>query len=185
MRKVARTSVVFLVGILSVLAGGRPICAAVCPGPSGSTIACGPLQYHGGPFLETFTIHPLYYGQWTKSQIDTQQAYLVNLAAYMSGKNAPAFQQPMMKQYGVDQVTVAAAKTANSGAAVHALTRDEIVTIIGNNQASGNLPGWGPHKLFVVFPGKGFTLVGCTDAGTTLRNRSRPSGRSSRSMRRQ
>jgi hypothetical protein len=165
MRKVARTSVVFLVGILSVLAGGRPICAAVCPGPSGSTIACGPLQYHGGPFLETFTIHPLYYGQWTKSQIDTQQAYLVNLAAYMSGKNAPAFQQPMMKQYGVDQVTVAAAATANPDATVHALSRDEIVTIIGNNQASGKLPGWGPHKLILVFPGKNFTLVGCTGCG--------------------
>jgi hypothetical protein len=165
MQKVKRLSPAVLIGILSVLAGGRPILAAVCPGPHGSTIDCGPLQYHGGPFLEKFEIHPLYYGQWTKSQIDTQQAYLVNLAAYMSGTNAPAFQQPMMKQYGVEQVTVAAAQTANPDAKVHALSRDEIVNIIGNNQTSGRLPGWGPHKLIVVFPGKDFTLVGCDGCG--------------------
>ena len=89
MRKVEGLSVAFLIGILSVLAGGSPVRAAICPGPKGSTIKCGPLEYHGGPFLEKFEIYPLYYGTWTDAQIDAQQAYVVSLAAYMSGKNAP------------------------------------------------------------------------------------------------
>jgi hypothetical protein len=61
MRKAARLSLAFLIGTLGVLAGGRAV---------GS-----PLQYHGGPFLEKFEIYSLYYGIWTKSEIDTQQAF--------------------------------------------------------------------------------------------------------------
>lgn len=145
MRKVARLSVVFLIGILALLAGGRAVCQ--------------PLQYHGGPFLETFEIYPLYYGIWAESEIDTHHAFLVNLAAYMSGKNAPAFQQPMMQQYGVDKVTVAAAKTASPLAqSAKPLTRDDLLSIIGSNQATNNLPPFGPHVLIMVFPGKGFEL---------------------------
>ena len=85
--------------------------------------ATTPLQYHGGPFLQTFEIYPLYYGNWGASEITTQQAYVVNLAAYMSGEGAPAGEQPMMKQYGVNQVTVAAAATANPHATPVVLTR--------------------------------------------------------------
>ena len=141
MRKVARLAVVILIGILGVLAGGRA--------------AGSPLQYHGGPFPEKFEIYPLYYGIWAESEIDTQQAFLNNLAAYMSGKNAPAFQQPMMKQYGVDKVTVAAVETASPLAQSNdALTRDDLLSIIASNQAVNKLPPFGPHVLIMVFPAK-------------------------------
>ena len=86
MRKVTRWSAAFLIGILSVLAGGRVAWAARCPGSGGTTIECDPLQYHGGPFLETFEIYPLYYGTWTDAQIDAQQAYVVSLAAARRSK---------------------------------------------------------------------------------------------------
>ncbi len=148
MRKVARLSAAFLMGIMSVLTGraDSPV----------------PLQYHGGPFLETFEIYPLYYGIWTGSEIDTRQDYLVNLAAYMSGKNAPAFEQPAMKQYGVDQVTVAAAKTASPDAkpGSQPLSRDEVLNIIEANQDNGKLPAFGSHRLIVLFPGLGFSVSG-------------------------
>src|SRR5258708_38441255 len=75
-----------------------------------------PLQYHGGPILETCEIYPLYYGQWTKSEIDKWHTYVVNVAAYMSWTNAPASEQPMMKQYGVNTFTMGAPATANPDA---------------------------------------------------------------------
>jgi hypothetical protein len=152
MQKVKRSSVVFLIGFLSVIAGGRSAWAAT------------PLQYHGGPFLEKFEICPLYYGQWTQSEIDAQQAYLVNLAAYMSGKYAPTFEQPMMKQYGANDVTVASAATTNPHASAGVLTRAQIPTIIAANQASKNLLAFGPHRLIMVFTGKDVT-VDCGNTG--------------------
>ena len=161
MRKVTRWSAAFLIGILSVLVGGRAAWAARCPGAGGKTVECDPLQYHGGPFLETFEIYPLYYGQWTEAEIDAQQAYVVSLAAYMSGKNALVFQQPMMKQYGVDHVTVVAAKTATIpkvGSSV--LSLSDVLNIIAANQASGKLPAFGPHRLIIVFPGFGLSASG-------------------------
>jgi hypothetical protein len=72
MRKTASLSAAFLIGILCVLT----------PRPVRATTA---LQYHGGPFLQTFEIYPLYYGNWAESDITMQQAYVVNLAAYLSG----------------------------------------------------------------------------------------------------
>ena len=127
MRKIASLSAAFLIGILSMLA----------PKLGWATTA---LQYHGGPFLQTFEIYPLYYGNWAKSDITTQQTYVVNLAAYLSGENAPASEQPMMKQYGVNQVTVAAAATASPNAKPKALSRSALLSIIHSNQKSGTLP---------------------------------------------
>jgi hypothetical protein len=49
---------------------------------------------HGGLILQTFEIYPLYYGDWTPA---------------VSGQNAPAGEQPMLKQYGVNQVAPPAA----------------------------------------------------------------------------
>ena len=160
MRKVEGLSVAFLIGILSLLAGGSPVRAATCPGPDGSTIKCGPLEYHGGPFLEKFEIYPLYYGTWTDAEIDAQQAYVVSLAAYMSGKNAPASQQPMTKQYGVDHVTVAAAQTASANPGSSVLSQSDVLDIIADNQASKKLPDFGPNRLIILFPGSGFTASG-------------------------
>jgi hypothetical protein len=167
-RKITHLSVACLIG-LSVLAGGRAAWAAHCPGPHGTTVECDPLEHHGGPFLAKFEIHPLYYGEWKEAEIDAQQTYVVNLAAYMSGKNAPVFGQPMTKQYGVDDVTVAAAKTASPNVEPSVLSRQDILNIIAANQNNGKLPPFGPHTLIIVFPGPGFSASGkgsaCGNAG--------------------
>jgi len=151
-RKTASLSAAFLIGMLCVLT----------PRPVWATTA---LQYHGGPFLQRFEIYPLYYGNWAESDITTQQAYVVNLAAYLSGVGAPAGEQPMMKQYGVNQVTVAAATTASPDAKPVVLTRSALLTIIHANQKSRNLPAFGLHTLIVVFPAHGFTVTGCDGCG--------------------
>lgn len=152
MRKVLSLSVAFLFGILGALA---PRAAS----------ATTPLQYHGGPFLQTFEIYPLYYGNWSATEITAQQTYVVNLAAYMSGANAPASEQAMTKQYGVNQVTVAAAATASPSAKPVILTRSMVLNIIHGNQKTGNLPAFGPNTLIVVFPAHGFSVTGCNGCG--------------------
>ena len=152
MRKIASLSAAFLIGILSVLA----------PRLGWATT---PLQYHGGPFLQTFEIYPLYYGNWAESDITTQQTYVANLAAYMSGVGAPSGEQPMMKQYGVNQVTVAAAATASPAAKPQVLSSNALLKIIHANQKSGNLPAFGPNTLIVVFPAHGFSVNGCDGCG--------------------
>ena len=152
MRKIASLSAAFLIGILSMLAPRLGWAAT-------------PLQYHGGPFLQQFEIYPLYYGNWAESDITTQQTYVVNLAAYMSGENAPAGEQPMMKQYGVNQVTVAAVATASPAAKPKVLSHNALLNIIHANQKSGNLPAFGPNTLIVVFPAHGFSVTGCDGCG--------------------
>jgi len=152
MRKGLSLSVALLFGILGALA---PRAAS----------ATTPLQYHGGPFLQTFEIYPLYYGNWSATEITDQQTYVTNLAAYMSGANAPAGQQPMTRQYGVDQVTLAAAATASPSAKPVVLTRNAVLNIIHANQKTGNLPAFGPNTLIVVFPAHGFSVTGCNGCG--------------------
>jgi hypothetical protein len=172
MRKAERWPMALLVGILSVLAGGRAALAAPCK--TDPTVLC-PLEYHGGPILEKFKIYPLYYGVWTQAEIDEWQAYIVTVAAYMSGAAAPPFTQPMMKQYGVDQVTVAAPKRASPNAAPGAkptalypsgpiLSREFLLQVIADNQASKKLPDFGPNTLILVLPGDGFTVSGTGSA---------------------
>jgi len=140
-----------LTAVIGILAGARPACAQPYYA----------LEYWGGPVLETFTIYPLYYGAWSTADIDTQQAYLRSLSAYISGKDAPAGQQPLIRQYGVDAATVAAAKTANPTATPKTLKRADVLKIITNNQTAGKLPAFGPNSLLIVFPAHGFTLEGC------------------------
>ena len=81
----------------------------------------------------------------TDAEITTWQNYLVDLAAYMSGEKAPAFEQPMMKQYGIDHVDVAAAVRASPSATAgkNALTRKQVLDIIEAAQDDKNLPPFG------------------------------------------
>ena len=139
-----------------------------------------PLQYHGGPVLSSFTIYPLYYGSWDSADITAEQNYLNELAAYMSGQNAPAGQQPMMKQYGVNQVTVGPYATSgllkvpnipDPGAtspdpctAATCLWAGDVRYIIKTNQALG-LHAYGSEALIVVFPAHGIGLHGCNGCG--------------------
>ena len=140
-----------------------------------------PLQYHGGPVLSSFTIYPLYYGSWTAADITAEQDYLNNLAAYMSGQNAPAGEQPMLKQYGVNQVSVApyassgvlavpnkpdpGATSPDPCVAATCLWAGDVRYIIQTNQALKRLPAYGSETLIVVFPAHGIGLHGCNGCG--------------------
>ncbi len=124
----------------------------------------GPLQYHGGPVLESFTIYPLFYGKWNQTDIDAHQTFLVSLAAYISG--APSSEQPMMRQYGVTLVTVASSAKASPNAAPVVLHKADVRNIIHENQGAGGvLPAYGPHTLIVVFPAHGFSVDECGGCG--------------------
>jgi hypothetical protein len=144
MRKAVRSSLLVLVAVLLFL--------------SGRSGWATPLQYHGGPFLESFEIYPLYYGKWTPDEIATHHKFLIDLAAYMSGQGAPKDQQPVLRQYGVNQVTVADAVTASPDAAGGVLEREQILEIIIGNQLTQNLPLFDAHTLIVVFPGDGYAI---------------------------
>src|SRR5208337_3037470 len=74
-------------------------------------------------------------------------------------------EQPMMKQYGVNQVTVAAAATASPNAKPKILSRSNVLSIIHANQKSANLPAFGPNTLIIVFPAHGFSVDGCDGCG--------------------
>lgn len=158
--------------------------APMCPaGPNESEIPCVPIHYHGGPFLQNFTIHPLYMGKWNAAEIEKQQAFLTHLAAYISGENAPAGEQPVLKQYGVNSATVAPAVHVNPDlepskyvssclagsigtyknppplpAVAGNLYFCDIPQIIAKNQAAKKIPGYGPNTLIMLLPAVGFSL---------------------------
>jgi hypothetical protein len=152
MRRTHGLTTALVIVVLGLISGGRSVWAQAHP----------PLQYKCGPVLETFKIHPLYWGQWTKAEIDAQQDYLTGLAAYISGDGAPKGKVPMLRQYGVNSASVAAPVTANPKGA-KALSRADIENIIKNN--AGKLPAFDAHTLIMVFPGKGSTLTTCTGCG--------------------
>lgn len=141
------------IGILWICAGSEPL------------YANNPLQYHGGPVLRTFKIHPLYYGTWSSADITAQQNYLTGLTAYLSGNGEPAGQQPMMWQYGVNEASVAPAVTASPSAKPVKLTRNDLLNIIHTNQANGKLPAFGSATLIMIFPAHGFGLDKCNGCG--------------------
>lgn len=172
MRKAAALSVVHVAGILALLAGSQ-------------TVWANPVQYHGGPILETFTIVPLYWGHWSEADKDSEQAYLRNLAAYMSGDRAPTGQQPTIQQYGVTKVTVDDKRTADptqsciqlEKGATCAMPRDQLAgpkggpllksSIIAQAQSRKRdpLPPFGLHTLIVVFLPHHYVLTGCGASG--------------------
>jgi Bacterial tandem repeat domain 1 len=172
MRKVTGLSVL---GILVMLVGILPAWAQQCPtNPFSPLTTCAQVQYHGGPILENWTIYPIYFGNWTKADIDAQQEFLTNLAEYISGENAPPGQQPTLWQYGPRTATVAPAATANATTSPDQYTSTcnvpppgtsnppatlwdcDITQIIADNQKSHNLEQFGPERQIVVFPAPGF-----------------------------
>jgi hypothetical protein len=125
-----------------------------------------PLQYRGGPVLETFRIYPLYYGNWTQSDINAKQSFLQGLAGYISGQNAPPFQQPMMKEYGVNQATLAnAVMTTTPFYTVGRLAKADLLNIIHANQISGKLPPYSPNTLIMISQGGTCSTTGYTSLG--------------------
>jgi hypothetical protein len=186
MSKSTVLTVRIVIGVLSIMACVVPALAVpMCPaGPGESEIPCVPIQYHGGPFLQGFTIHPVYMGKWSKADIDKQQTFLTHLTEYISGKNAPAGQQPVLKQYGVGSASVAAAvhvdldlepsqyvSTCLAGsigtygghppplpAVAGNLYFCDIPQIIAKNQAAKKIPGYGPETVIMLLPATGFSL---------------------------
>jgi hypothetical protein len=148
MKKALRWGVYLLLGITCGLVLAKPAFAQKYA-----------LEYWGGPVLEKFTIYPLYYGAWSSADVSTHQAYLQSLTAYISGQNAPMGQQPVIRQYGVLDASVADAVTAGSTATPAALTNKQLISIIAQNQASHALPPYGPNTMIALFLSPGFSLA--------------------------
>jgi hypothetical protein len=148
--RVPLTSLVFVVLLAGIVAG---------------PVAAKPLQFHGGPFLESFTVYPLYYGAWTAADIAAEQVYLEDLASYLSGNDAPASSQPTMKQYGVEQVTIAPAATSSPTAKPQVLTSTEVLAIVHANQKSGKFPAYAANRLLMLLPAHGFSVTDCDGCG--------------------
>ena len=148
MQTVTCLRVGFLAGILSLVTTSTP------------SWAQPPLEYHGGRFLENFEIYPLFYGKWTDAEVDLLQAYVDGLAAYMSGKNAPDLQQPVIRQYGIDKVTAAKGQAYKPDAVPgenNVLSTGDLFNIINEAIIAGKLPAWAPNRLLLLFAGAGFT----------------------------
>jgi hypothetical protein len=127
-----------------------------------------PVSYHGGPVLESFTIYPLFWGNWSKADMDAQFSYMQALAAYISGQGAPLGQQPVIWQYGVKNVAVAPYQNTFLPviAGTGNLSDNDIRSIIHFNQngsaASAKLlPAYGPNTLIFVFPSRNVDCQGC------------------------
>ena len=146
MRKTLGSSAALAIVVLSLLCGGPSAWAQKHP----------PLEYKGGPVLKKFKIYSLYWGQWTPAEIKAQQAYLKGLAGYISGDGAPKGEEPMLRQYGVNEASVSGYATAAPNAK-KTLSQQEIVKIIKNN--SGKLPAFDADTLIMVFLGKGSALT--------------------------
>jgi Bacterial tandem repeat domain 1 len=182
MRKFAGFSIL---AILTMFLAALPAGAQECPTSAAiflGLIPCAQVQYHGGPILENYTIYPLYYGNWTQEEIETQQTFLTNLAAYISGANAPAKQQPTLWQYGPRSVTVAAPVWVNQTTSPDQYTSTcngsgqnspgnlydcDAQIIIGANQGSGpnQVPEFGPERVIFLFPAPNFGNPECNCGG--------------------
>jgi hypothetical protein len=141
--------------------------------------ATQPVHYHGGPVLESFTIHPLFWGVWSEAEIDKQMKYLDRLASYMSGKDAPKDRVPVIQQYGVFDVTVDKYRTSETTTGCIQLTphhtcamqREQIAgvrggpllgsSIIAQAQKNNGLAAFGPKRLIVVFLPHNYVLTNC------------------------
>ena len=148
--------------------GSATVLATLCAGLSfGQVAPAQPLfVYRGGPVLSSFTIYPLYYGNWPDAAVrNAHDSYLKSLARYISGLDSGAGQKPVIWQYGVTSATVASSFTSKrpSISPVRKITRDDIPKIIHANQESVDgkvplLPPYGPNTLIVVFVSSDYGL---------------------------
>ena len=149
--------------------------------PTGINSAfAGPLVDSGGPVLDHFTIHALYWGKWTKAERDAEQDYLRNLAAYMSGDKAPDGEVPTIRQYGVEKVTLDEHQfTADTDESCDkpikgcGMKHPDLAGPIGGpllhssiiykaqHRSDDPLPGFGPHTLIAVLLPHHYVLTDC------------------------
>ncbi|MEA2605160.1 MAG: hypothetical protein QOF89_6152 [Acidobacteriota bacterium] len=124
----------------------------------GALPAQADLANSGGPVLKSFEIVPYYYGPWKSSDIASHQSYLVGLAAYISGANAPANSQTMLVQYGVTSAGAANPVTKTSVSAPSNWTTDQALTAIHDAQKAGTLPQYSTNRVILLLLPTGATL---------------------------
>jgi hypothetical protein len=164
--KTYRARMLPVIGVVLYLLGGIAASAPL------------PLLNYGGPVLNTVQIVPVFWGDWTDTEVTNQHNYLVNLADYISGKNAPGLERPVIAQYGVTGATVAAAIQANQPSSPTYVPPSKYIstcpdtppavagtiyycdppTIIAGLQASSVVPPFGSDTLIILYLGKGYIL---------------------------
>jgi hypothetical protein len=122
-------------------------------------VARADLSNQGGPVLKSFEIVPYYYGPWNPADVTTHQNYLVGLAQYISGANAPANTQPMLVQYGVTSASVANAVIKTSVTTPIVLDTAAALAVIHKAQAIGTLPPYATNRLILLLLPHGATLT--------------------------
>ena len=120
--------------------------------------AAADLAFHGGPVLKSFTIVPYYYGPWKAADIDQHQKYIVGLAQYMSGANAPASSQPTLVQYGVTSAGVADPIVDAAPSTPVSTDAAGLRGIIHAAQSAGKLPAYSSTRLIMVLLPSGSTV---------------------------
>jgi hypothetical protein len=145
------------------VAPDRPRSAATnIPAPRRGPVKTGAgsyvtMEFHGGPLVTAPELVSLYWGPFQQAEIDGMQAYLAGFAAFLRGEGAPLRDETVVYQYGMVGGTlgatcqVANAPTQANDADVH----DQITTL----QEQGQLPPFGPERLFLVFT-KGIQFQG-------------------------
>lgn len=119
-----------------------------------------PVPYRGGPILNNVEIIPVFIGDYwsTSGGISagiSLEFYMLDLAGFINGSEAPAGQVPYLTQYGITSVSIGPSVTA--GRANGTLSEMQIESILWNLHNSGQLPPLGSNVLIMVFAGNGLT----------------------------
>jgi hypothetical protein len=124
--------------------------------------ATGNPFYVSGRVMSTTLIIPIYYGNsWSSADINSTQAYLQDLASYMSGGKNPAGKQSAYAEYGIwGSGTASATTVADSNPRIlQAPPGDpEIPNIIHAFQAQHSMT-YNTISIFLLLPGPGYDIA--------------------------
>jgi hypothetical protein len=114
------------------------------------------MSFGGGPLIPTPELVSLFWGPFTYEEHAYMFGYLQRLANHMSGSDAPAHQEPVVRQYGVQGATVGVSFLDSTAPAT--ATEAEIHQKVLTLQSQGHLPGFASNRLFLLFT-KNITFV--------------------------
>jgi hypothetical protein len=103
-----------------------------------------------GPVLASAKLYAIYWGDFTSTQISTNQSYLGSLAAYLSGAGVPPNQEPTVAQYGALAAAVVGSFT-DSTLPMSSIGQTDVISHIESLQSSNQIPAADPNTLFMVF----------------------------------
>jgi hypothetical protein len=117
------------------------------------------MVYQGGPLLYSAELVSFYWGNFTLAELSTMQNYLKNLAAHISGINAPAManQVPVLWQYNCVCAHLGAMYNQRNPPA--SSTDAGVQAMVLGLQVTGHLPAFSPSRLIIVFT-KGISFSG-------------------------